>query len=158
MLLIGLQKTGKSRIIRSICSNLKTLYVVTNSTNIKDKLFQHIKYKSNDWNIYEESVNLIELIKITVNMDTIIIIDDISTWLINIMMLKSNCYNEIDKLLMLLKKTKHWIVITHELNKNISTNSLNTKFTKILWNMTQQLMLISNQIYISISGNILRLK
>ncbi len=80
------------------------MYVVTNSTNIKDKLFQHIKYRSNDWNIYEESVNLIELIKITVNMGTIIIIDDISTWLINIMMLKSNCYNEIDKLLMLLKK------------------------------------------------------
>ncbi len=40
------------------------------------------------------------------NTNTMVIIDDISTWLVNIMLLKSTCYNEIDKLLMLLKETK----------------------------------------------------
>ncbi|PIM95073.1 Adenosylcobinamide kinase [Candidatus Hodgkinia cicadicola] len=157
-MLIGLQKTGKSRIIRSTCCNLKTLYVVTNSINGKDKLFQHIKYRSNNWTIYEEGINLTALIKTTMNTNTMVIIDDISTWLVNIMLLKSNCYNEIDKLLMLLKETKNWVVITHELSTNISTNTLNKKIIKLLQNMTQQLVLISNKIYISISGNILRLK
>ncbi len=132
MLLIGLQKTGKSRIIRSTCCNLKTLYVVTNSINVKDKLFQHIKHRSNNWNIYEESIDLTALIKTNVNTNAIVIIDDISTWLSNILILKSNCYNEIDKLLMLLKTTKKWIVITHELSNTISTNTLNKNFTRLL--------------------------
>ncbi|PIM96597.1 Adenosylcobinamide kinase [Candidatus Hodgkinia cicadicola] len=157
VIIIGLPRTGKSRIIRSICRNLRTLYVVTNPIYIKNKMVHHIKYKPDNWSVYEESTNLTTIIKL-INKGTIVIIDDIATWLANIMVLKSNCYNEIDQLLMILKKVGNWIIITNQQDKCVNSNQLNTRFIRLLENTNQQLTLIANQIYISVAGFGLRLK
>ncbi|PIM95972.1 Adenosylcobinamide kinase [Candidatus Hodgkinia cicadicola] len=157
VLIIGFTKTGKSRIVRSICNKFKTSYITTNAIYIKKIISHHIKNKPDNWNSYEETIKLITLIKV-IDMTNIVIIDNIALWLANIMVLKMNCYNEVDKLLMALKKRRNWIIITHELNEYISIDLLNTRFIRLLKSTNQQLSTIAKQVYVNLTGYTLKLK
>ncbi len=158
MLLIGAPKTGKSEIVHCICNTLHTAYITPYCLFKASQMFHHIKHKPSYWNVYEESTCLANCFQIIVNCYDVIVLDNISAWIANLVTLKLNVYNEIDQLVLALKLIPRWIIITGEVCNCITTGSLWASYTCILSNANKRLALITECVYVTIAGLVLRLK
>ncbi|ATY93500.1 Adenosylcobinamide kinase [Candidatus Hodgkinia cicadicola] len=160
MLVLGGGKSGKSAFVRSLAEDyLKVLYLVTMSPGSSQALFQHIKLRPANWDVLEEPVNLATCLQQFAIHYDLIILDDISIWISNLLLLKQNVYYETDCVLKELNKLKAKLVVSKELGLGILPNSaLVLRYVGLLSCVNQLFALTLSNVYFLIAGRAIKIK
>ncbi|XXN13839.1 MAG: bifunctional adenosylcobinamide kinase/adenosylcobinamide-phosphate guanylyltransferase [Candidatus Hodgkinia cicadicola] len=88
-----------------------------------------------------------------------VVLDDVSVWISNIIALKMNVYCEVDRILSVLSSIKHKLVVSKELGLGIIPNSpLVLKYTNLVSCVNQVFARTLNSVYFVIASNAIKIK
>ncbi|XXM90186.1 bifunctional adenosylcobinamide kinase/adenosylcobinamide-phosphate guanylyltransferase [Candidatus Hodgkinia cicadicola] len=160
MLILGGYKSGKSALVRSICKEYTSvLYLAVTLSSDSGAYFQHVRSKPVEWDILEEPVELAASLRRFAADYSLVVLDDVSVWLSNVITLKMNAYYEIDCVIEVLRTLKNKLVVSRELGLGImSTSALVYKYVGLLNSVNQLLAKTLSSVYFVIAGQAIKIK
>ncbi|XXN19791.1 MAG: bifunctional adenosylcobinamide kinase/adenosylcobinamide-phosphate guanylyltransferase [Candidatus Hodgkinia cicadicola] len=160
MLVLGGGKSGKSAFVRDLAkAYLKVLCLVTMLPDDNSTYFQHIRLRPTSWDVLEEPVELAVCLQQFASDYDLIILDDISLWISNLILLKKNIYYEVDCILKELIKLPAKLIVSRELGLGIlPSNLLVLKYVNLLGCVNQLFAFALDTVYFLLAGRALKIK
>ncbi|XXN13668.1 MAG: bifunctional adenosylcobinamide kinase/adenosylcobinamide-phosphate guanylyltransferase [Candidatus Hodgkinia cicadicola] len=135
------------------------LCLVTTSPVDNSVYFQHVYSRPIEWDVLEEPVALATCLLNIANAYELVILDDISVWLSNVIALKMNVYYEIDCILNALSSLKAKLVVSKELGLGMLPSSvLVLEYVNLLNCVNQILARALSSVYFVIAGQAIKIK
>ncbi|XXM93366.1 MAG: bifunctional adenosylcobinamide kinase/adenosylcobinamide-phosphate guanylyltransferase [Candidatus Hodgkinia cicadicola] len=160
MLVLGGEKSGKSAFARHIAGGYTgVLHLVTMITADSRLHSQHINLRPIEWDVLEEPIALAYCLRQFSNAYNLIILDDISVWLSNVIALKLSIYHEVDCVIEALQSLRAKLVLSKELGLGVLPNNLLTSnYVNLLSCVNQLLANALSSVYFVIAGQALKIK
>ncbi|AIC63753.1 Adenosylcobinamide kinase [Candidatus Hodgkinia cicadicola] len=159
-MVLGGAKSGKSAFVRRKADDYaNVLCLVTTPPVSKSGYFQHVCSRPIEWDVLEEPVALAACLLNIANAYDLVILDDVSVWLSNVIALKMNVYYEIDCVLDALRGLKAKLIVSRELGLGMLPNSaLVLEYVSLLNCVNQILARALSSVYFVIAGQAIKIK
>ncbi len=160
-LILGGIRSGKSRLAEkmALASNKPVIYIATAQALDNEmvlRIEKHRQHRPKHWQVIEEPIQLAEVISQYSNDKHCILIDCLTLWLTNLLMLedKNKLINEIAALEKIVKKTSaELIMVSNETNMGIiPMGDLSREYCDYAGQLHQQLASISDRVILTIAG------
>ena len=167
-LITGGIKSGKSNFALKLSSTYTRKYFVATAEPFDDEMKQKIQRHQDERDTSYETIEapldlastIEELTRTKHDIDACIIIDCITIWLNNLFYHNKNVDEKLSSLLEALKTSQlPTFIVTNEIGLGlISTDSATRNYTNTLGSLNQQLMRLSSEAFLMVSGAPIRIK
>lgn len=160
----GGARSGKSRFAQDLAEKLSChpIYLATAQSfddEMSDRIRRHQADRDSRWRTHEEPLNLVSALA-TYNRDDVILVDCLTLWLSNILLVQSDVVTETNNLISYLTTQQATLIfVSNEVGMGIvPDNVLARKFRDTAGQLNQAVAEKSDAAYLLVSGLPLRLK
>lgn len=159
-MVLGGEKSGKSAFVRQIAKGYANVLCLVTMSSVNDSVyFQHVCSRPIEWDVLEEPIALATCLLSVANAYDLIILDDISVWLSNVVALKMNVYHEVDCMLNALCGLKTKLIVSKELGLGMLPNTaLALEYVNLLSCVNQILARALSSVYFVVAGRAVKIK
>lgn len=157
--ILGGVRCGKSAYSEKIAmeSDCRKIYVATCEAldgELRERIKTHKARRGDDWQLIEEAINIVDIIKNSANSDAVILVDCLTLWLSNLLHYNFDIEEYIADLCNALREAKAKVIlVSNEVGQGITpNNALARKFIDYAGILHQKIAKEADKVVFMIAG------